>query len=163
VTWLPPLLSFSDFGGDWDSYEEALYEAFCDDWIFGQPPVVFGQRVTIEKTPLYLGKEFAYWHLTSKGKVEENREPDFRRCERIRWVRALLDHVDTPDTIHWENERRGQLGIVVSLPDHSYAVAVRKRRGYLVLKTAFPVSWGHTKRTHEREYRDYSARVHGGT
>lgn len=62
-------------------------------------------------------------------------------------------------TIAWENRRKGKKGLVVSLPDYSYAVAIRDRDSHFVLKTAFPVTWEHTRQRHQREHEEYLAQA----
>ena len=37
--WLPPLVLFNDFGGDWDAYLEAIYAWFKRDFIDSKPCV----------------------------------------------------------------------------------------------------------------------------
>lgn len=149
MDWLPPLLGFS---GNWDEYEHALYEAFCADWIFGPPPTVRNQRVTIEKSPLFKGKEQAFWHLTSEGRVEEERVPNLRRCERISWPRAILEAIDTERTVCWENERKGARSLVVALPDYSYIVAMRQRNGYFLLRSAYPIESNRRRENQRKEH-----------
>ena len=63
-------------------------------------------RVSIRKQPLYQEKHFSFWHVTSTGEKEEERIPDFRRCERIRWIRPIIENADDPAVKVWENQRR---------------------------------------------------------
>ena len=81
--WLPPLVRLDDYGGYWDRYEEALYQHFQDDFLESRPEAIT-KPVSIRHHPKYKGKEWAFWHLISSGRIEQERLPDFRRCERIR-------------------------------------------------------------------------------
>ena len=45
--------------------------------------------------------------LVQEGKVEDDRTPDLRRCERIRWPRPIIEHESEDSILVWENERRG--------------------------------------------------------
>lgn len=35
------------------------------------------------------GKEATFWHMIQEGRIEEDRTPDIRRCERIRWPKPI--------------------------------------------------------------------------
>jgi len=92
---LPPLVCLADFGGDWSRYEEALYEIFCRD--FKRDLIYFqGQPLRLKRYPISGGKEATFWHLTSEGSVESQRTPDLRRCERIPWLRSIIEQADDP-------------------------------------------------------------------
>jgi len=81
--WLPPLVLFNAYGGDWRSYLDAIYNFFREDFV-DDKPTFQGRRLGLKRHPLSQGKEATFWHMIQEGVVEENRTPDFRRCERIR-------------------------------------------------------------------------------
>ena len=89
VQWLPPLVLLRDHGGEWERYLEAVYAWFKQDFI-NSKPVFQGRRLGLKRHPLTDGKEGTFWHMTSEGQDEENRLPDLRRCERIRWKVAKV-------------------------------------------------------------------------
>lgn len=35
--WLPPLVLFNDYGGDWQSYLDAIYDYFKQDFVDSKP------------------------------------------------------------------------------------------------------------------------------
>ena len=35
--WLPELELFSDYGGDWEQYLDAIYQIFCQDFVDSKP------------------------------------------------------------------------------------------------------------------------------
>ncbi len=86
--WLSSLVLFSDYEGDWNRYLDALYMWFRQDFIDSKP-VFQGQRLGLKRYPLSHGKEATFWHIISEGKNEDDRLPDFRRCERIRWPKQV--------------------------------------------------------------------------
>jgi len=89
--WLPTLVYFQDYGGQWEPYCEALYKYFENDFIKSKPN--FGNKVVqLKRYPLFQGKEATFWHITHEGKIENQRTPDLRRCERIRWPRPIIEH-----------------------------------------------------------------------
>lgn len=135
---IPPDLIL--FSGDWSEYENRLYEVFkstiCNSNLTFQ-----SVTVSIKRQPDYKGKHFSFWHLISEGEKEEERIPDFRRCERLSWVNWIITNYDKNKLItYWENERRGQKHVVIWCEEHSYVVILAKRNGYYLLKTAYCVS-----------------------
>jgi hypothetical protein len=98
------------------------------------------------------GKEATFWHLISEGKVEGERLPDMRRCERIRWPRPIIEHADEPVIKIWENKRKRETRICIWFEDVEYLVVLASRKGYVLLWTAYPVTWAHTKRKLQKEY-----------
>jgi len=92
--WLPELLLFNeDANGIWNDYVDLVYTVFRDSFITSQPKFM-NKWVRCRRDPLTQGREAGFWHCISEGKDEINRTPDIRRCERIKWVRAILDHIE---------------------------------------------------------------------
>ena len=60
--WLPQLMLFAQFDGKWELYLEAIYRAFCDDFIHSKPAYP-GKRFAVKRMPLALEKEATFWHL----------------------------------------------------------------------------------------------------
>jgi len=128
------------FSGDWDEYQEKLYKIF-QDTICNSNLTFQGVRVGIKRHPEYKEKHFTFWHLTSEGEKEEERTPDLRRCERLPWVRWIIDNCDElPNIVYWENRRGSQRHVVIWCEEHNYAVILAKRNKYYLLKTAYCVS-----------------------
>lgn len=81
----PDLLRFADFGGDWAAYEAELNRVFMDE--IARAGLVFrGEAVNCRRHAEVAGRWASYWHLVQEGRVEDDRTPDLRRCERLRWV-----------------------------------------------------------------------------
>ena len=152
--WLPPLVLFSDHGGDWDRYLDILYAWFKQDFIDSKP-VFQGRRLGLKRYPLTMGKEATFWHLTSEGLEEENRIPDFRRCERIRWPRPVIEHSEDSRVKYWVSVKRNEDRIHIWLEEEDYVVVLADRKGFLLPWTAFLVTREHTRRKLAREYEDY--------
>lgn len=90
--WLPKLEFWDDYNNDYPQYQEALYEIFQNDFIKSRPTFE-GKQVNIRKHPIEYGKEEAFFHVTCQDYLKSGeRVPDFRRCERIRWVRAFIEN-----------------------------------------------------------------------
>ena len=156
-TWLPALVLFTDYDNEWSRYEKALYEFFCQDFVYSKP-VFRGQKLAVKRRPLTKGKETSFWHLITEGSIEDNRLPDLRRCERIRWPRPIIENVDDRlCTIKvWENTRQaGEKRICIWLEQHEYLVVLAKRNDYVLFLTAYPVTLPHRKRKLQKEYEGY--------
>lgn len=152
--WLPPLVLFSDHGGDWGRYLDALYAWFKQDFIDSKP-VFQGRRLGLKRHPMTYGKEATFWHLTSEGLEEENRIPDLRRCERIRWPKPVIEHDADPKVKWWVSVKRNEDRIHIWLEEEDYVVVLADRKGFLLPWTAFLVTWEHTRRKLVREHADY--------
>jgi hypothetical protein len=98
--WLPDLEEFNAYGGDWSRYIEALYQFFCQDFVASKPQFR-GRRLGLKRHPVIQGKEATFWHMTSEGSTEDERTPDFRRCERIRWPAPIIEHSLAPELKVW--------------------------------------------------------------
>lgn len=136
-------MPLTETGGDWQRYINAVYAAFQADFITDRPEFE-GRRCGCKRHPMIDGKEATFWHLISEGSVESHRLPDLRRCERIRWPRAMIAR--SPDQLRvWQSERRGDPRIVIAVPDFSYVVILADRGEYVLLWTAYSVEQEHRR------------------
>jgi hypothetical protein len=150
--WLPPLLTLEAASGRWDAYEAAVYAVFKADFI-DHTARFRGMRIGLRRHPMYNNREWAFWHVIQQGNVEADRTPDLRRCERIRWIRAIIEHVEDDRVAVWENERRGDRRILLWLEAEDFLVVLAVRnQGYAMLITAYPTNRDHTRRKLRREY-----------
>jgi hypothetical protein len=148
--WLPELFPVNPW--QQDTYE-ALYRVFERDFKVS-PPVYAGQPVWF--FPEMEGrKEKIFWHLTSRDDKEAGgRLPDFRRCERLPWVRSMLDHSDKPEILAWDHdEGDGTVKTYVWLESYDFVVIMKKySNGRRRLITSFWVEYGNTKRKLRKKY-----------
>jgi hypothetical protein len=156
--WLPQLVLLDDYDGDWGTYIEAVYEYFRKDFIESSP-VFEAKIVGLKRLPYFKGKEYAFWHVTSEGPWDEERVPNLRRCERIRWPRPLIEHPHEDQIKCWPNKHGGERRIVIWLCDHDYVVILADRKRYMLLWTAYYVDRQHTREKLLREYEDYQKRL----
>ena len=152
--WLPPLVTLAAHGGQWEVYVDAVYAVFKADLI-DSTPKFRGLRIGLRRHPMYDNREWAFWHVIQEGNVEEDRMPDMRRCERIGWVRAVIQNAHDPRVKVWENVRRGNRRILLWLEAQDFLVVLAPRRkGYAMLVTAYPTDRGHTRRKLAGEYKE---------
>lgn len=152
--WLPPLVLFEDFQGNWDAYLEAIYAWFKQEFI-DTKPVFQGRRLGLKRHPLTYGKEATFWHMISEGKEEANRVPDFRRCERIRWPKPVIEHENDPKVKYWISVKGNEDRIHIWLVEEDYVVVLADRRGFLLPWTAFLVTRDHKRKKLMKEYESY--------
>ena len=111
-----------DYQSNWDEYLEAIYQFFCQDFV------------------------------TSKPNFEDERLPDLRRCERIRWPHPMIEAVKSKYVKCWKNKRKEEERIVIALEDFSYVVVLADRGEYILLWTAYCVEQEHRRQKLRREY-----------
>jgi len=149
--WLPPLVLFQDHGGNWNCYLKALYGYFKKDFV-NDSPSFRGTRLGLKRYPMEQGKEATFWHLISEGRSEDERLPDLRRCERIRWPRPVIEHAGEPVIKVWKNKRGSEQRVCIWFEAVEYLVVLAVRQGYILLWTAYPVTESHRKRKLQKEY-----------
>jgi len=152
--WLPPLVLFNDYGGHWDAYLDAVYACFKRDFVDSKPNFQ-GRRLGLKRLPITYGKEATFWHMIQEGSVEEDRTPDFRRCERIRWPRPIIEHDADPAIKVWRNQRRGEDRVCLWFAQESYLVILADRGDYILPWTAYPVEQAHQQRKLQKEFEAY--------
>lgn len=148
----PELLPFS---GDWTTYENLIYEAFLNSFV--RVGVEFqGWKVSAQFRPETRGKGFSFWHTISeapdpKNRNEDDRIPNLRRCERIKWIRWVIENAEADGFLWWENARGRDTHVVIWAKAHDFAVVLAKRQNYYVLKTAYAEIKPHRMATFEAE------------
>ncbi len=152
--WLPPLVLFNDYYGNWDAYLDALYTWFRKDFVDSKPTFQ-GKRLGLKRHPMTHGKEATFWHMIQEGKIEDERTPDFRRCERIRWPRPIIEHDSDPAIKVWRNQRKGKKRVCLWFEQENYLVILADRGQYILPWTAYLLEYPHQQRKLQREYEEY--------
>ena len=154
TAWLPPLVLFNTYGGDWQAYLDAIYAWFKQDFIDSKP-VFQGRRLGLKRLPITHGKEATFWHMVQEGPIEDERTPDFRRCERIRWPRPIIENDADPAIKVWRNRRGSEKRVCLWFVRENYLVILADRGDYILPWTAYPVEQPHRQRKLEKEYAVY--------
>lgn len=152
--WLPDLILLEDYNGNWDEYLHTIYKIFYKDFVKSTPKYR-GIKLALKKHPMINGKEATFWHIISKGRNENERIPDLRRCERIRWPRPIIENDKDPVLKVWQNRRKKDTRILLWFEDEDYLVILSERKGYLLLWTAYLVTQNHRKRKLQKEYETF--------
>ncbi len=168
--WLPELLKVSPWGVPY-TYN-MLYSVFCRD-IRNTHLRYEGRDVWFFKD-MDDGKEVLFWHLTSReikaqpiprrkrhlyppGQTHDpettDRLPDPPRCERLNWVKPLVEHPSDPDVRAWDYEEGdGVIKTYVWIKDYDFLVVMKKfPDGTHRLITSFYVD-EQNRQTYERKY-----------
>lgn len=152
-SWLPGLVLLENYNGDWNQYLNSIYEIFKSDFI-NSTCKYRGIIVAIKKHPKINNKEATFWHLISSGEIENDRIPDLRRCERIRWPKPIIEKVPDKEIKVWQNKRGGETRLCIWLENAEYLVVLAERKNYLLLWTAYTVTQSHRKKKLLKEYED---------
>jgi hypothetical protein len=139
VDWLPEIIPFD---GNWEEYEDSLYQSYSrlyqnDDLYYS------GQKVREKYDPAINKKSCTFWHIISEGEEESERTPNFERCARIAWPRAIIQNCDDPAVSVWVEPRSGGKGDRVHfwIEEHDYLVVLAKRNSGYLLWTAFCITY----------------------
>jgi len=143
-------MRMEDYGGDWNRYVEALYLCFSRDFV-ADKPTLNGRPFKLKRHPMSQNKECTFWHVISEGEDEESRIPDMRRCERLCWIRPLIESVGTDRVLCW-NQTTKRDRILVALPDFSFKVVVADRGDYLLLWTAYCLEYEHQRHKLKKDF-----------
>jgi len=136
--WLPELLPLDPWREN--SYD-ILYEIFVKEIL----NVSKDNRLLYLDNPVWIfpdleeGKEKIFWHLTSRtvsvvrrnkrkfnNPDDNERYPDMRRCERLLWVRAIIDNASSDDVLNWDIEEDDCIKTYLWLRKHDFVVILKK-------------------------------------
>ncbi len=149
-SWLPEMFPVNPWSSD--TYEK-LYQLFCHD-LKDTRPTYRGSEVWFF-LDMDDGKEEIFWHLTTrKDKHTGERLPDFRRIERLPWVRAMLDQPDKPEVLDWDHdEGDGTIKTYVWLKDYDFVVIMKKfPNGKRRIITSYWISYSNERRKMQKKY-----------
>jgi hypothetical protein len=152
-SFLPALVLLEDHGGDWERYLEALYAIFKGDFL-GSPFQFAGKRVGLKRHPIENGREATFWHFISEGKTEADRTPDIRRCERIRWPKAMIMNVADGCVKVWRENGQADTRVLIWCEAKEYLVVLSDRGDYVLPWTAYTVVREHQKRKLEKRWQE---------
>jgi len=151
-SWLPPLFSINPWRHD--TYE-LLYQIFHKDFISHKVKYL-ENKIIISKLK-DADKELTFWHITTRENKEikqaSERFPDFRRCERLPWLRPMIEGCPHTDILSWENlEGDGTIKVYVWLKEYDYIAILKKTNKGLILITAYWLEYENAKRKLIKKY-----------
>lgn len=152
---LPDLVVFE---GDWDAYLDRLYVVYIAEIV--QADLRFqGCPVNCRYRPPTEGKGYGFWHCIQEGRTEDERLPDLRRCERLRWIPWMIRNAGIDSRISFWKEKRGaDIDVVLWAESEEYVVILSQRRDYYLLKTAYVANKSHKVESLRRNRERYQDR-----
>jgi len=153
--WLPEALRYGDFGGDWNKFLDAVYGVFERDFKHSNPH--YGAKPLIYDSTIEDGKEVTFWHVTtSTDRATGERLPDFRRSERITWIRPILEHSDDKALKVWRSQRGRETRVLLWLEEFDYLVILREKPRKVFLVAAYCIDSEHRRATLRKEWKEWS-------
>ncbi len=118
--WLPEMLDLSGYGTETTQW---LYDQFIGDFI---PPCCWldGREVWIDNRKRDDHFEEGFWHVVTRdNKNVSQRQPDFRRAERLLWCAAVIRNVRDEAVRRWAfRENSGRCRLYLWLHEWDYLV-----------------------------------------
>ncbi len=151
---LPDLVLLEDYNGDFDAYNQAVYEVFKNDFIKTRP-TFNGTKLRLKKHPYIDGKEYTYYHFTHSGNIEIERIPDMRRMERMPFPRPIIDNSENKALRVWRNKRGTNERILILSETEQYLVVLEDRVDYILPWTAYYIEYPNKIRRLIKEYEAY--------
>ena len=145
---LPTLLLLEQHSGDWGACLNAVYSEFMTTCVKGGLTFA-GLPVRCAWNPPTDDKHFSFWHIISElprdKDGEEERIPDIRRCERIRWIAYVIGASHDRQRVYcWKNERRTKRGVaqhvVLYFVEERYVVILRCKPDCYQIATTYVVT-----------------------
>jgi hypothetical protein len=148
--WLPPMVPVDPWA---HNTFDRLYAVFERDFKDTHP--VYGGKVVWYFPEVEDGKEVIFRHLTHREQgFAGERLPDMRRCERLPWVRAIIENSEKPEVLTWDyKEGDGSIRTYLWLKDFDFLVLMKKYRdGSRRLITSYLIDYPHKRRKLEKKY-----------
>ncbi|HEV3040456.1 MAG TPA: hypothetical protein VHA33_22020 [Candidatus Angelobacter sp.] len=148
--WLPQMLVVDPWTQN--TFDE-LYAVFTRDFKTTRP-TLNGAEVWFFPE-MEDGKECIFWHLTQRDDKHVNdRLPDFARCARLCWIRAIIDNASSPEVLCWDYiESDKSLRTYLWLRNDDYIIVLKKMpNGSHRLITAHCIDYASKRRTLQSKY-----------
>lgn len=156
----PKITSLSDFNGDYEEYEKAIYNLFSKDFIDNQ--IFFNEKpVRHKRYPEHKNMSGTFWHIVSNQSDQNTRFPNLRRYETIQYPAFIIQNCPNvcSNIWIWENKRGHKSRLLLYCTTLNYLVVLDIRNDYYIFWTSYPVDKYHTKVKLEKEYKAYMAKT----
>ena len=150
--WLGDLVELS---GDPLEYIELLYAHFTRDFIDSRPQLE-GVQVLHDGNDDN-GKCACFVHITSKDDEDAGgRVVDLRRCERLCWIRPIIENSDKDEVLRWDEVKGSQRRIFLYVAEERFLVILEERKYGYMLVTAYYVGGNNSHQRFLKKYQRYS-------
>jgi rlfB len=150
----PELMFLEEYRGEFQLYFDAVYKIFETDFIKTQPNYE-KKKVCVRKYPEENGIHRTFYHITHQGEDENNRTPDIRRMERIKFPRFVIENYLHDDILIWKNKRGADERVVLFNEKENYILILSQRKDYYLFITAYVIDKEHRKQKLLKEYKSY--------
>ncbi|EFS20007.1 hypothetical protein MWR47_05965 [Staphylococcus hominis] len=140
------LIEMSEFNHDYHKYINYLYLEVFKKFLYNNKVYFNDKKISLKRFPEECGWENSFFHLTTvsanKNVPLSEREPDFRRCERLHWIKPAIetDHINVCNfkcfEVFEDNSRRFKR-IKMLNEEERYLIVLEDREDYYLLVTAF--------------------------
>lgn len=144
----------------YNEYEDKLFEIYRN--LYEKGGLYYsGNEVKMKHYPPDYGIKTGFYHMICENynhtDDENDRKPNFRRCERIMWAKQFIEWCsqNCEKIWIWENERHNKKNVLIYCPEQNYLVVLAKRKGYYMLTTAYVVEYSNARRDLIKEYNNY--------
>ena len=156
--WLPDPIMYSDYGGDFQRFIDDIHSEFCNDFV--RSGIQFRNKNINIKMENINGKEETFWKVISEKFNTPQECIDFRRCELIKWIGAIILNADSsPDIVIYKVKRRkkshSEMRTVLWLEKVDFKVILREHHTHFFLVSAHKSEWEHTRENQENERDSY--------
>ncbi len=157
--WIGSLFTLADCDGDSKKYIEKLFEIFKKDFMDSRP--TFNGKPVLFDKKLDGGKPNTFVHITTEtDPTTKQRILSMRRCERIGWLRQVIDNYSDADVLVWTKEhyssKRKTNRVCLYLECGDYLVILDENKHGFYIITGIYVDYPYQKKRHRKEFERYS-------
>lgn len=153
----PPMLIENTFIA-WENYLDFLYKSFQHDFILNKVSYN-NSRVYANNAKGLDGREKGFWHLITKEAENNNRYPDPSRCERLSWIKYIIEEcsIHCTDVKLWQKfcSKSNRPRIYIWCDKFNYVVVLEEHKKHYMLITAYNVTYPYKKRAFQKEYESW--------
>lgn len=143
--------------GNWELYLDKLYAIYIHDFVENE--FTYNSLPIYHNSKIEDGHESAFWHLIQRAESNGDRYPDFKRCERIAWIKYLISYCSNvcASIKIWEkiDKKTSRPRIYLWCESFDYVVILENRNTYFYFITAFNVMYQHERRKFEKDYQTW--------
>lgn len=159
--WLTSLITLADFGGDGKAYIDHLYSIFNRDFVDSETQ--FRGKKVIFDNVIEDGKFRGFTHITTEeNKATKERELCLRRCERLEWIKLMIENETDPGVLVWEQihytPKRVSVRTFIFIENEDFLIILNPIKGEQFLVTAIYVDYPNQKRKHLKAHKAYTER-----
>lgn len=159
--WLEPIACLEDFDGDVSKYLAHIFSIFTRDFITTSP--VYKNKKVLHDKKDDGGKPATFVHITTEeDRTTKERVLCLRRCERIGWIKSIIENAHDPAVLVWEKEqtstKRRTIRTYLFLEQEDFLVIIEELKHGCFMITAIYVDYPHQKRKHLKDYEAYKKR-----